>query len=174
MAIQIGGTTVIDNNGGIVFPDAGGSGFSVDTNTLSDFEQGSWLPLLSDGGSGALHEEIGPYSRRGTYVRIGNTVTVWGTSENVEFGGSITAADTVYVMGFPFAAKSLNTPNELYIGTGYLSYAGSTPPIPYILDDTSYVRFLLPTTAAATLLKFGDLTSLSTDLHYTITYRTSI
>lgn len=171
MAIMIGGTTVINNTGGIVFPDAGGSGFSVETNTLSDFEEGSWLPLLTNPDG---DEQTGTLSRRGTYVRIGNTVTVWGTSENVEFGSPITAGDTIQVQGLPFEAKSLSTPNELYIGTGYFAYAGGTPPIPYILDGTSYIRFLVPTTTAATLLDFGDLTSTSSDLHYTITYQTSI
>ena len=173
MAIKIGGTTVINDTGGIVFPDGGGSGSSVATNTLSDFEEGSWLPLFADAGTGG-NTEISPFSRRGTYVRIGNTVTVWGTSENVEFGGGITAADTIYVQGLPFEAKSLSSPNELYIGTAYLTYAGATPPIPYILDNTSWVRFIVPTTTFGTLLDFGDLTSLSTDFHYTITYQTSI
>jgi hypothetical protein len=174
MAIQIGGTTVINDTGGIVFPDAGGSGFSVDTNTLSDFEEGSWLPLLATAATGSTAQD-GTFSRRGKYVRIGNTVTVWCTNTLVEFTvGSENSQ--IYMQGLPFEPTSVTSPNDLYFGSALITYLGArdAQPVPYILDNQASVRFIFPNTTFGDNMLFSDIVDGSTTFWFTITYKTSV
>jgi hypothetical protein len=64
----VGGATPSGSGSGITFPAVQSA--SSDANTLDDYEEGTWTPALT----GATFST----TSSGTYVKVGQVVTVWG------------------------------------------------------------------------------------------------
>jgi len=64
----VGGATPSGSGSGITFPATQSA--STDANTLDDYEEGTWTPALT----GATFST----TAAGTYVKVGQVVTVWG------------------------------------------------------------------------------------------------
>jgi hypothetical protein len=95
-SISVGGATPTASGSGITFPATQDS--SSDANTLDDYEEGTWTPVMtSEGGS------ITSYTSEGTYTKIGNTVRVTGYTVLTTVG---TASGRAFIAGFPFAGTS--------------------------------------------------------------------
>jgi hypothetical protein len=96
--------TLLTNGGfvakanGVSFPAAQSA--SVDANTLDDYEEGSWTPVI--GGSGGESGQTYA-SQIGRYIKIGRQVTVW-CDVTLSTKGTITG--NVQVSGLPFAADA--------------------------------------------------------------------
>ena len=84
-------------SGGVVFGDAGGSG-NVTSNTLDDYEEGTFQPVIADNSSGGNTSTTG----QGHYTKIGRVVVVNVDITNIDTTG-LTAENPVYVQGLPFA-----------------------------------------------------------------------
>jgi hypothetical protein len=83
---------------GINFPDAAVA--SADANTLDDYEEGTWTPVL--GGSGGTSGQT--YTlQEGTYTKVGNLVTFTGRF-SLSAKGTITS--TVQIQGLPLTANA--------------------------------------------------------------------
>ena len=97
--IGVGGATPSTSGAGITFP-ATASG-STDANTLDDYEEGTWTPVIT-----AQSGTLTTTTSSGTYTKIGKAVTV-------NFRVTITDAGTgtggLFVSSFPFAATNGNT-----------------------------------------------------------------
>jgi hypothetical protein len=99
------GTTTFNGNGGILQL-AGGITFPAtqvavtDANTLDDYEEGTWTPVLTFGGSstGITYQA---YNINGYYQKIGNMV-YFSCTQYLSSKGSATG--TAIVGGLPFAA----------------------------------------------------------------------
>jgi hypothetical protein len=72
---------------------------SADANTLDDYEEGTWTPVLTPA-TGTITSQ----SCFGSYVKIGKQVTI--TFKAVITGGTVTAVSTIG--GFPFASANAN------------------------------------------------------------------
>ena len=96
-AIVVSGTTPSLN--GITFPATQVS--SADANTLDDYEEGTWTPVISSGGG-----SITSYTSSGYYTKIGNSVTV---NFRILITNNGTGSGGVNVSGFPFSAKTSST-----------------------------------------------------------------
>jgi hypothetical protein len=70
-SISVGGATPTTSGIGITFPATQSA--SSDANTLDDYEEGTWTPVLSFGGASV---GIAYTYQSGFYTKIGNTVTV--------------------------------------------------------------------------------------------------
>jgi hypothetical protein len=95
--IGVGGATPSASGCGITFPAT--ANLSTNANTLDDYEEGSFTPVL--GGSGGNPTSVVYSAQAGTYTRVGNVVTVfayigWSTYT----GGS----GNLQIIGLPFAA----------------------------------------------------------------------
>lgn len=88
-------------NNGIKFPATQSS--SADANTLDDYEEGSWSPLIT---FGSTVQTVGTY-QSGRYVKIGKFVHVSGIVSIGTKSGSGTASLT----NLPFTSQS-NTPTN--------------------------------------------------------------
>jgi len=88
---------VAANGGGIQFPATQVT--SADANTLDDYEEGTWTPVLTPA-TGTITSQ----SCFGSYVKIGKQVTI--TFKAVITGGTVTAVSTIG--GFPFASANAN------------------------------------------------------------------
>jgi hypothetical protein len=117
---------------------------SAGANTLDDYEEGSWTPVL--GGSGGTSGQT--YSSQlGTYVKIGKLVTV---SFYIVLTNKGTITTTVQISGLPFANQanvfgSAYIGNWLSLGTNWVFLAG------YIAPSTSIIVIDGIQAAAATL-----------------------
>ena len=93
--VVISGTTPSLN--GITFPATQVA--SADANTLDDYEEGTWTPLLVASGA-----TIGNLSTSGRYIKVGRSVTLYGyIQQYVSAGGG---ANAVTITGVPFASQS--------------------------------------------------------------------
>ena len=94
--IGVGGATASASGAGITFPASQSA--STDAQTLDDYEEGTWTPLMvPDSGS------ITTQSGSGTYIKIGKSVFVDGMVTLTTVG---TASGASAYNNFPFAARS--------------------------------------------------------------------
>ncbi len=103
------GTDEEATHGPVVFPATQIT--SDDANTLDDYEEGTWTPVLSDGTNNATAT-----TAVGTYTKIGSTVHIKGNLGTSSLG-SVTG--NIQIDGLPFAANSTsNTNSSIYAGLG--------------------------------------------------------
>jgi hypothetical protein len=93
-AVILAGGSTSANGTGITFPATQSA--SSDANTLDDYEEGTWTPVLENTGAGA-------YSLQdGAYVKVGKSVICTG----VIVKGSGTLTGTVAVTNLPFTSNN--------------------------------------------------------------------
>ena len=112
--ISVGNATPSTSGAGITFPATQSA--SSDANTLDDYEEGTWTPVVAGGSTAGT----GTYTlQEGTYTKIGNMVVAnCGVTWTAHTGtGDLT------ITGLPFTASSANTQagsvfaNEFNAGT---------------------------------------------------------
>lgn len=108
---------------------------SIDANTLDDYEEGSWTPSV--GGDATYVTQVG------TYIKIGQMVTVWGQIEINVLG---TGSKRV-VSGLPFTSANI-------AGVEYLGAVGY-----FVLLATSVVNIVPQVGGGATTIDFMCLTA---------------
>lgn len=156
----------LGSTGQIVFPATQNA--SVGANTLDDYEEGSWTPVI--GGSGGTSGQT--YSaRQATYVKIGHVVVC---TARILFSNKGTITGSVEIQGLPFT--SLNTGGAVGVGGASFNFFGSMTTnwifISGFVNDNSTVCSIYGTSAAAvsqSALVAGDISN-STDWRVTITY----
>jgi hypothetical protein len=95
--IGVGGATPAASGAGITFPASVSA--SSDANTLDDYEEGTWTPLLVASGA-----TIGNLNTSGRYIKVGRSVTLYGyIQQYVSAGGG---ANAVTITGVPFTSQS--------------------------------------------------------------------
>jgi hypothetical protein len=108
--IGVGGATPSTSGAGITFPATQSA--SSDANTLDDYEEGSWTPVLTRDSTAST---ISYVTREGKYTKIGNMVTCWITINNITVSSA--GSGNNILTGLPFAIG-----NETYGGTGGFGY----------------------------------------------------
>ena len=123
--LNLSSTDVTISSGDLLFATANkgvvlGVTSNTDGNTLDDYEEGTWTPLII----GSSSAGTGTYSTQsGTYTKIGRTVTF-------EFALTWTNFDSgsgyMYIGGFPFNAASqtyyLVQTEQITLGSGNVSF----------------------------------------------------
>ena len=98
--IAVGNATPSASGAGITFPATQSA--STDPNTLDDYEEGTWTPVLVS--TGATFNT----PTNGKYTKIGNVVHISGTIDNSAVPtGTLTNAMTI--SGLPFTSASFYT-----------------------------------------------------------------
>ena len=92
---------------GITFPATQSA--SSDANTLDDYEEGTWTPVLSDGTNNATMSS----SNSGRYVKVGSQVTLFAWVDTTSLG-SVSGA--LRITGLPFNTGSSN---QCGVAAGY-------------------------------------------------------
>lgn len=87
-------TGLTTTNGQVKFPATQNA--STDANTLDDYEEGTWTPVIGSGITSPTYS-----LQIGTYTKIGNNVTITG---NIETTGGTLNTSHVNISGLPFAA----------------------------------------------------------------------
>jgi hypothetical protein len=99
--IGVGAATASASGAGITFPASQSA--STDANTLDDYEEGTFTPILADSASSSNAATM--TVQQGFYTKVGNTVTIqiqiaWSDK------GSMNAGQNTRIYGIPFSAKS--------------------------------------------------------------------
>ena len=142
--IGVGNATPSASGSGVSFPATQNA--SSDVNTLDDYEEGTWTPVLSSDGTPPT---ILSYStQKGTYTKIGNrvllscsvraTVTAIGSGSPVIMGLPFSAAVDVFngpSIGFRTILSVFGTAN--YVNGSSVIFSGST----YSTSSNSYLTF---------------------------------
>ena len=107
------GNLVVAAGHGVNFSATGDGSGTVDSETLDNYEQGSWSPVITDTDGTAATSTGTP---NGRYVRIGNLITVFGRFSNPNLS-NLTSSQDLRVTGLPYAASTF--------GGGSLNFMGS-------------------------------------------------
>ena len=102
---------------GITFPATQSA--STDANTLDDYEEGTWTPVLTDG----VNNVASYYYQFGSYIKVGRMVTI-NCTISVFNKGSITGG--VYITGLPFTSGIISSGFEENILAAKVFPLGST------------------------------------------------
>ena len=130
--ISVGAATPSTSGAGITFPATQSA--SSDANTLDDYEEGTWTPVLTDGTN-----NVSTYFYQfGGYIKVGRIVTI-NCTISVNNKGSL-GAGTVYITGLPFTSGVLSNSNEQNILAAKVFPLGTTNKYAVGIVDTSLTR----------------------------------
>lgn len=162
------GNLVIGTSGhGIDFSATANSSGTSDSELLDDYEQGTWTPT-GDTNSGTA-ATFG--SAEGSYVKIGNLVTINGEVRDVDTTGT-TSTSQFRVAGLPFAPVSKNWTGVVSVNDVALqaSRTAATSQVIHAGDAVSFIAEGYST--SRTNIDHGDITSGTSDFFFTIQYQT--
>jgi hypothetical protein len=124
--------TINLTGGQITFPATQSA--SADANTLDDYEEGTWTPVVA----GSTTAGTASYSAAvGRYTKIGNRVFIqcyvdWSSG---------TGTGSLWITGLPFTAANITntfTPLSYYIGD--VTLAANCFPLPFIRPNNAYIE----------------------------------
>ena len=141
-------STLLLNSGQIQFPAAQVA--SANANTLDDYEEGSWSPVLVSSGGGSV--SLGTASR---YVKIGRVVMV--TMENFGVDVSGLSAGNLTITGFPFAESGSASPSVAYFQIAGSVDANVGDVVVYLQGAVAQIYKAQSTTAGIANLLKADL-----------------
>lgn len=130
---------------------------SSDANTLDDYEEGTWTPVLTAATVGDL--SVGYAAQAGRYIKIGKMVTVWFDVQLNSFTYT-TAAGNMRISGLPFTSQNSSM---FYYGTcsfGNINKAGYTQVTPRLSSNATQMNFVVSAMGSAvSTLAITDATS---------------
>jgi hypothetical protein len=164
--IGVGGATPAASGAGITFPASVSA--SSDANTLDDYEEGSWTPVIADASSGG---NTGTFSDLGAYyIKIGKQVTLQAYLSAINTTG-MTGANIFYIRNLPFTSSQTATGNFYTYRVGR---DASTVSSSVLMNSGATVMLLvLFTTSSATTDKqilVSNMVSGTSEIILTITY----
>jgi hypothetical protein len=95
--IGVGGATPAASGAGITFPASVSA--SSDANTLDDYEEGIWTPVLVGTGGGSFTYSF----QSGSYTRMGRVVVLDG---RLQWTATTSSGDFVNIQGLPFSVTA--------------------------------------------------------------------
>ena len=96
--LELDGNLIVPSGYGIDFSATSGPGSGTGTSELfDDYEEGTWTPVFSNGGTCSYSHQIGHYTK------IGNLVQV---TVHLDINGVGTASGDIKVQGFPFTSAN--------------------------------------------------------------------
>jgi hypothetical protein len=151
-------------NGQVKFPATQNP--SSDVNTLDDYEEGTWTPVISDASSGGNTATAAVSA--GNYTKIGRQVTLQCTFEQVDTSG-MTGGNNLYIQGSPFTTAStfsVTGPVMLHNVTFSGNYVNIS-----LAPSTDYFTLRQATSGAGWgILTVASLSSGDAYIHFTVTY----
>jgi len=129
-SIGVGNTTPSSSGAGISFPATQSA--SSDANTLDDYEEGTWTPIVGVGFTGVTYS-----SQHGWYTKVGRSVVISG---RVNFSGTANF-NNISITNMPFTMATLG--GGAYGGGGipYADYPAITNTSPYVGGGNASVQY---------------------------------
>ena len=166
----------IDSSGHVIAPYGVTLGTAVGTyaaaNTLDDYEEGTFSPVLADATTGGNASSTGGVA---SYTKIGQQVFLTIQFYNINTTG-LTSGNDIFIQSLPFTAKALSGA-AYYTGTMYssvLSFTRTENCYPLINDNESYLRLGFNRDGAGfDGQQVNGIASGSTDMTFNISYMTA-
>ena len=164
----------IDSSGHAIIPAGVTLGTAINgydaNNTLDDYEEGSFTPVIADAASGG-NVASGYGNQRGFYTKVGRLVTCLFDITNIATVG-MTSTNDIYIRDLPFTAASHAGAPQFtapVIGGGTMTSALSL--YAALQDNGSAVRLINSNqTSISAFLGVSNINSGATDLRFSITY----
>ena len=131
------GDLIVGTSGhGISFAATGDGSGANQAEILDDYEEGTWTPTLSSGGSVTINAAV--YTKIGNLIRVGTYLALSSIPNN---------STTFYIAGLPYnVSYTAGGGNDHYHGAGSITYVGShniagfgmLPPTPYTGQASMY------------------------------------
>lgn len=141
---------------------------SSNPNTLDDYEEGIWVPVIADASTGG---NTGTYAlNHSRYVKVGRQVSLECYISAINTTG-MTAGNTFFIRGLPFAAQHGGQGNFYTYRVGRnASTVSSSANVP---DNASWVQFNLYSTNSATAdlnIIVSNIVSGTSEIILSVTY----
>ena len=136
--MSVSSTDVTVSSGDLLFGTAAkgvclGVTSNTDSNTLEDYEEGTWTPTINASG----FTSVSYAAQVGKYRKIGNTVNAYMT---LRFTGT-SAGGIFRIDGLPFTAVSDGTAKAMLIAYGTMAtYLDEDYPHMYVGGNQDYIR----------------------------------
>jgi hypothetical protein len=158
------GNLIVSSGQGIDFSATPGTGTS---ELFSDYEEGTWTPVIADATSGGNVATVGTTVAR--YTRIGRTVFVQASFDNINTTG-MTAGSNVSIRGLPFA----NAAGNFALGSCVMSRVSYlfNSWRPQIEPSVSLVQFTEYSALNAnySTMTVANILASTSDIYFSITY----
>lgn len=152
----------LSSNGQIKFPATQNA--SSDANTLDDYEEGTWTPRVTYGGSDSGQTYT---VQNGRYTKVGNIVHVFGYAQ---VATATSATGSLRMEGLPFSKE--NNSDYLPVATAMLDNASSALDQPVgFMDSASSVLILAGTGANNATALTDTVRAGSFRVRLSVTYR---
>jgi hypothetical protein len=165
--IAVGGATPTTNGSGITFPATQSA--STNANTLDDYEEGTWTPVIKFGGNSVGQTYSG---QTGVYVKIGQIVLV---QMNVGFTNKGSSTGSAKITGLPFTQNdtTITYPTGTFAADGGFSGISSNGFGIYglLAGNEVYIRYNGSTGGYADL--YDTNFSNTSAMYYSLVYRAS-
>jgi hypothetical protein len=167
------GISIDLGTGGIQASDGIYLGGTGTANKLDDYEEGTFTPTVIGSTSGSF--TTGDSATKGSYVKIGNQVTVKG---EIHITGSSSPVGSLTVGNLPFANAFLTELSERTTGSCWLKYidleSGARNVTPFITQgNSSFVFYETNDNAAITAVNSSEVTVPGAEFAFSLTYQTS-
>jgi hypothetical protein len=163
----------IDSSGHLIAPYGITLGTAVGTyaadNTLDDYEEGTWTPVIADATTGG---NVGSATiANAKYTKVGNKVTIAAQITNIVTTG-MTAANVFYVRGLPFLSATQLVYGACRPNTVTFQSTRTGVVVAVSVADTwaSFPQY--GSGISDTSTDVNDITSGTSDMNFSITYFT--
>jgi len=106
--LGVGSATPATSGAGITFPATQSA--SSNANTLDDYEEGTWTPIVTPGGG-----SITSYTAAGTYTKIGSSVLL---TMRILLSNVGSASSYMAITGLPFTSASTSMQMVMFVREG--------------------------------------------------------
>jgi hypothetical protein len=161
----VGGATASASGSGISFPATQSA--STNANTLDDYEEGTWTPVIKFGGNSVGQTYSG---QTGVYVKIGQIVLV---QMNVGFTNKGSSTGSAKITGLPFTQNDTTYPTGTFAADGGFSGISSNGFGIYglLAGNEVYIRYNSSSGGYADL--YDTNFSNTSAMYYSLVYRAS-
>tara|TARA_R100001480_G_scaffold133077_1_gene130249 strand:- start:243 stop:806 length:564 start_codon:yes stop_codon:yes gene_type:complete len=148
---------------------------NTDSNTLDDYEEGTWTPVVADASSGG---NTGSYVSGGSagnrYIKVGRLVYITCEMFNINTSG-MTGGNTLYIRGIPFTGHSSGTYNVGAVHINVVTHNSGIGSYYSFIDNNAYFRIFEAGSndSGHNSVKIEDLNSGTSDLVCTLMYFSS-
>ena len=148
--IGVGGATPAASGAGITFPATQSA--STDANTLDDYEEGTWTPVITSSSAPTVVYDV----QEGFYTKIGRNVVLSARIKTTTVSGG---SGSVSLSGVPFTAASSADPYENggKIFAGVSNFTGEAPIDVRIVSTNAFLYYRASVTDGETNLQVSDL-----------------
>ena len=147
---------------------------NTDGNTVDDYEEGTWTPVVADANSGG---NTGSYSSGGSagnrYIKVGRLVYITCELFNINTSG-MTGGNVLFIRDLPFSGHSSGTYNVGAVHINDVDYNAGGAYYTF-MDNSAFMRvYEVGTTGSGhNSVKIEDLNSGASDIVCTLMYFSS-